>query len=335
MNIFEKKSPYIIAEIASAHEGNVNLAIEIANYAIASRADAVKFQIFKSERLISKNNPFFKNFKKIEFSFKDWIKIIRSIKNKKISLIAETYDSESLLFAKSLNVFSSYKIPSSCLGDLDILNKIKKINKPIILSAGGAELKEIKYAYKKIDKNPSNIILMCGFQNFPTKIQDTQLNKIAKLKKYFKSSIGFADHTDSEQENLSFGVPLMAYTLGASVIEKHITKDRKKKRNDYYSSLNPNEFSNFVNYLKDSKKAFGKSKEWKLSKAEIKYKKFTSKFAVASKFIKKGDKITKNNVIFKRTNQIGISQNDFALLAGKKINKSKLYDEMIYPKDIK
>ena len=121
--MFKKNLPYIIAEIASAHEGNVNLAIEITNYAIASKADAVKFQMFKSERLLSKNNPFFK--------------------------------------------------------------------------------------------------------------------------------------------------------------------------------------------------------------------KFTSKFAVASKDIKKGEKITKNNVIFKRTNQIGISQNDFALFTGKKISKDKLYDEMIYPKEIK
>ena len=79
MNMFEKNAPYIIAEIASAHEGNVNLAIEIAKYALASKADAVKFQIFKSEKLLSKNNPFFKQFKKLEFSFKEWEKIIISI----------------------------------------------------------------------------------------------------------------------------------------------------------------------------------------------------------------------------------------------------------------
>jgi sialic acid synthase SpsE len=200
---------------------------------------------------------------------------------------------------------------------------------------GGVEFREIKYAYKQLSNHSSDIILMCGFQNFPTKIKDVKLNKIIKLKKYFKSIMGFADHTDAEQKNLAFGIPLMAYSLGASVIEKHITKNREKKGNDYYSSLNPNEFSEFVTFLKTCQKAFGNSKEWQLSKAEIKYKKFTSKFAVASKDIKKGEKITKNNVIFKRTNQIGISQNDFALFTGKKISKDKLYDEMIYPKEIK
>ena len=106
--MFKKNLPYIIAEIASAHEGDINLAIEIAKHAITSKADAVKFQMFKSEELLSKNNPFFEEFRKIEFSFKNWEKIIRSIDNKKISLIAETYDEESLLFAKSLNVFSGY-----------------------------------------------------------------------------------------------------------------------------------------------------------------------------------------------------------------------------------
>tara|TARA_B100001123_G_C15321142_1_gene1027946 strand:+ start:1686 stop:2693 length:1008 start_codon:yes stop_codon:yes gene_type:complete len=335
MRKFEKKLPYIIAEIASAHDGKVNLAIEIAKKAIASKADAVKFQIFDSKNLLTKKNPFLKEFKEIEFSFKNWKKIIRAVKNKKISLIVEPYDVASLDFAKKLNVFSGYKVPASCLYDQLMLNKLKKIKKPIILSVGAAEFSEIKYAYSQLAKFNSNIILMCGFQNFPTKIQDAELNKITKLKKYFKTAIGYADHTDAEKKNLAFGIPLMACGLGATVIEKHITKNRKIKGNDYFSSLNPDEFYEFVDFLKSCPKALGKSKKWILSKAEIKYKKFTSKFAVAKKYIRRGEKITKDNIIFKRTNKIGILQNSIGRYIGKKIKKNKLPDEMIYSKEIR
>ena len=333
--MFRKNLPYIIAEIASAHEGDINLAIEIAKHAISSKADAVKFQMFKSDKLLSKNNPFFEEFKEIEFSFRNWEKIIRSIDNKKISLIAEAYDEESLLFAKSLNVFNGYKIPASCINDQGMLNKLKKVNKFIILSVGGAEFQEIKYAYKQLRNYSPNIVLMCGFQNFPTKVQDAKLNKIIELKKYFKSSIGFADHTNAELKHLAFGIPLMAYTLGANIIEKHITKDRRAKGKDYYSSLNPNEFSEFVNFIKTASNALGNFDKWTLSKAEKKYKKFTKRFAVANRSIKKGETITKNNIDFKRTNKIGISQMEFSSFFGKKITKNKSFDDMIHPKEIK
>ena len=333
--MFNKNLPYIIAEIASAHEGKADLAIEIAKYAIKAKTDAIKFQIFNSEKLLSSNNPFFKEFKKIELSFKDWKRIIRSIDNKKTSLIAETYDKESLVFAESLNVFKSYKIPASSLNDDDILQVLKKINKPVILSVGGAEFKEIKYAYNKLNKNLSNLTLMCGFQNFPTKVNETKLSQIIKLKKHFKSNIGFADHTDAELKHLAFGIPLMAYTLGASVIEKYITKNRKKRGRDYYSSLNPDEFIEFVNFLKISTKALGNANKWSLSKAEKKYKEFTKKFAVANCNIKKGEIITRSKIAFKRTNKIGISQIEFSSFFGKKIIKDKLRDDMIHLNEIK
>ena len=304
--MFNKNLPYIIAEIASAHEGDADLAIEITNYAIAANADAVKFQIFNSEKLLSKNNPFFEEFQQIEFSAKDWKKIIKSTNNKKIAFIAEAYDKESLLFAENFNVFKAYKIPASCLIDDDMLKILKKINKPVILGVGGAEFNEIEYAYNMLNKNLTDLVLMCGFQNFPTKVDEIRLSQITKLKNSFKLDVGFADHTDAEFKNLAFGIPLMAYAFGATIIEKHITKDRKKRGKDYYSSLNPDEFKEFVNLLKTSKKALGVSDKWLLSDAEKKYKKFTKKFAVANRNIKKGEIITKNNIIFKRTNKIGL-----------------------------
>ena len=334
MSFFKSNSPYIIAEIASAHEGSPDLAIELVNFASASNTDAIKFQIFKTEKLLSKKNTLYDEFKKIELSYNDWERVFLSSNNKKISLIAEAYDQESLLFAKNLDIFAAYKIPASCLNDESIFKIFKDIKKPLILGIGGAEFDEIKNVYAKFNTDIKDLVLMCGFQNFPTKIEDSKLSQIKFLKKHFNCEFGYADHTDAENKMLSFMISVFAYGLGAIVIEKHITKNREKKGNDYYSSLNPNEFNNYVKLLKTCNIAFGNSEKWVLSEAEKKYNKFTKKYAVANCNLKKGEILSNDNIFFKRTNEIGISQSDFKKHIGRKIINEKQSDEIISLKDI-
>ena len=126
----------------------------------------------------------------------------------------------------------------------------------------------------------------------------------------------------------------MAYTLGADIIEKHITLDRSKKGTDYYSSLNPNEFRNFVEFMQLSSKAFSKQK-WSLSKAEIQYRSFNKKFAVSNINLKKGERIKKKDISFKRTNKIGITKDEIKKYLGKKLKRKVNFDEMLITKDFK
>ena len=126
----------------------------------------------------------------------------------------------------------------------------------------------------------------------------------------------------------------MAFTLGADVIEKHITLNRKKKGTDYYSSLDPDEFKNFVDFLKKSYKAFSTS-TWDLTKAEKEYRKFNKTFAVAKINLLKGHKIKIKDLFFKRTNKIGITSDQLYPYLGKTLKNNKFIDDIILPKELK
>jgi len=328
-----KKTPFIIGEVASAHEGNYNKAIKIGKSAFKAGADAVKFQIFKCQNLMSKKNPLYKKFKKFEISKENWIKILKQFKKNQL-LIAEIFDLDSLIFANKQKIFKIYKLPSTCLNNKEMLNYLSKINKQIIIAAGGATFEEINYAFKKLKKNKKNIIIMAGFQNFPTKIEDTNLGKISLIKETFKTKMGYADHIDSSENLYPFSIPLMAYTLGADIIEKHITLNRKEKGTDYYSSLDPEEFKKFVDFFKKSNTAFSANK-WNLTKAEIKYRKFNKTFAVAKSNLLKGHRIKRKDLHFKRTNKAGIAVDQLSSCVGKILKKNKLIDEIILPKELK
>lgn len=328
-----KKKPFIIAEIASAHDGDYKSAKKIADQALKNGADAIKFQIFDCGKLISKKNPLFKKFKKLEISKLKWLKVLKSFKRDTF-LIAETFDIESLKFAKNLNVFKAYKLPSTCLNDKNMLEILNSLKKPVIIAAGGSKVEEIKFAFNKLKKKLSSIVIMAGFQNFPTKIEDSKLSQITLIKNFFNTKVGYADHISGEKKLHAFSIPLMAYTLGADIIEKHITLDRSKKGTDYYSSLNPNEFRNFVEFMQLSAKAFSRQK-WSLSKAEIKYRSFNKKFAVSNINLKKGERIKKKDISFKRTNKIGITKDEIKKYLGKKLKRKVNFDEMLITKDFK
>lgn len=327
-----KNRPFIIGEVASAHEGNYLLAIKIGKAAYKAGADAVKFQLFNCDALMSSKNPQYKKFKQLEIKQNDWIKVFKKFDRKNF-LIAEIFDIESLIFAINLKIFKMIKIPSTCLVNKNMLQALKNFNKTIILASGGASLPEINFALKHLKKKRKDIVIMAGFQNFPTKIEDTKLSQISLLKKKFKTIIGFADHTDSNTIFFPYTIPLMAFMAGAEIIEKHITLDRKKKGTDYESSLNPSEFKKFTNLLKKSSYIFSKEK-WELTKAEENYRKFNKIFAVAKKNLIKGIKIKKTDVLFKRTNKSGITPDKIYQILGKKLKKDKKFDEIILSEDL-
>ena len=325
---FAKKDPFIIAEIASAHDGNIKKLIKIIDLALKTGADAIKFQIFKTKNFISLMNPMFNEFLKIEINYRNWEKVFQKYKRYKKRIIVEPYDTESLRFCISLDLFSAIKVPTSCLDEVDYINLIKKINKPIILGVGGIELKRIKKIYTKLNSKNSEIVLMYGFQNFPTKLNDINLNKIKFLKNNFQCLIGYADHTDSEDYFFANYIPIIANTYGADVIEKHITINRIRKGRDYYSALNPDEFKKFVNLFKIKSLVNG-NKKWSLNKSEIEYAKFSKKYAVANKFIKKNKKLNKIDISFKRTNKHGIESDRIKKIINKKSKKNIKYDQII------
>lgn len=315
------KKPYIIAEIASAHEGDPKLLLRLGKEAIKSNADAIKFQIFNRDNLIAKDNALYDEFGEIEINQEEWLKTINFFSNQSIDVIVEPYDVESIKIIEKSNLKVHFKAPASNINDKKYLIKLCEQQTRIYLAVGGATIEEIQSSIKFIDSlNFKNeIILLCGFQNFPTKIEDSNLGQLGFLGKKFNLKLAYADHINSDDIYMRKQIPIMAYAAGASYLEKHITLDRSKKGRDYYSSLNPDEFKEFVLDLKRLSEVFGDPKNMGKSKAEIDYRKFSKRNAVAKKFIKKGTICNADLFNFKRTSDIGINEKNLIDYIGKKI----------------
>jgi N,N'-diacetyllegionaminate synthase len=289
----------IIAEIANAHQGNVFTALKLAKAAKAAGADAVKFQIYFAEDFISKGHSRYNHFKNQSFSKIQWKKIIKETKKIGIKIYCDVLGEQAFKLAESLKI-DGYKIHSSDVSNKKLLNKISKQNKKVFLSCGGAKLTEIYYALNILLKKKKKIILLHGFQSYPTKIEDTDLNRIKKLKKEFGNKVeyGFQDHISGE-DKYNLYVCLVALGYGVTYFEKHITFNRGKKGVDYYSSLETKELRNFIKTIKNTQKSLSNSKN-DFSEKEYDYRKTTKKMLILNKFKKKGQYISEADVEYKR-----------------------------------
>ena len=323
--------PYIIAEIASAHEGNPDMTLKIADHAIKSGADAIKFQIFVRDQLLIKSNPYYNEFGEIEITPSHWQRILKEVSSQNIDIIVEPYDVDSLNIAEQADLVNGYKLPTACIGETKLIQKIKKTKKTVYLGVGGAEWDEIEQAVSLFKS--SDITLLCGFQNFPTRLKDSKLYQIPQIKKAFGCTVGYADHVDAEDKEMTRLLPVMAVASGATVIEKHITDDRSRKGRDHYSPLNPDEFKSFVRLMHNLPDIIGEENEWTLSETELKYRKFTKRQAVAARDIASGTELDLKDVVFKRTNEEGLSAQDIFEYTGKEIVRSKKTNEPITHED--
>ena len=258
--------------------------------------------------------------KKLYLSFVDQKIIFNYCKKKKIKFLSTAFDFKSLEFLLKLGV-DYIKIPSGEITNYTFLKKISKINKKVILSTGASTLNEITAALKvlKLKKN-SLTILHCN-SSYPTPLKDVNLNVLREIKKKYKYNVGYSDHT------LSLAVPVSSVALGASIIEKHFTISRKSKGPDHKSSLESEELNQMVKLIREIEIAKGKSKKI-ITRSELENRKIIRKSIVASRFIKKGEKITKKNISFKRPGD-GISPMDQKKIIGKLAKKNFLKDEKI------
>ncbi len=316
-----KNPPYIIAEIASAHEGDESILKKLIEHSELASANAVKLQIFNRDYLISKKNSLYSEFGEIEFNKDEWRRILLNLENTSIDIIIEPYDVASINLLNDVDLEIDLKSPASNINNKFYLEKLCQRSKKIYLAVGGATIEEVEQAINFIRslKNKNEIILICGFQNFPTKIEDSNLLQIKFLADKFDLEIGYADHTDASDSYMRDLIPIMAVSSGANIIEKHITLNRANKGRDYYSSLNPDEFKSFAQKLRVLHDAYGNPIEMGKTKAEMDYRKFSKRYAVAKFNISKGTVCNPDFFNFKRTGVIGITENELTSFTGKKI----------------
>ncbi len=319
-----KSSPYLVAEISANHCGSLKLAKELIKCAKKNGADAVKLQTYTPETMTI--NSSHKKFLIKEGIWKgytlwdlykeahtplEWHKeLFKFAKLNKIKLFSTPFDETAVDFLEDLNC-PIYKIASFELTDLPLIKKIALLKKPMILSTGMAELKEIETSFNLALKynKLENIILLYCVSNYPSKLEDFNLHNIGILKKKFNCKIGLSDHSKD------YRVASSAVIAGAEVFEKHIALDNQKKGHDIKFSLKGRELRFYRNEIDLSYKLLGK-KKFVRNKSEDKSKIFRRSIYV-NKLINKGERFNLNNIVRRRPN-IGLEPKYFDYLLNKK-----------------
>lgn len=295
------ESVFVIAETASSHEGNMDIAKRLADAVSAAGADAIKYQMFSADSLLVPSHHKYGSFSQIQFSEDAWREIVAYARSRGLFVIAEVFDSSSLELAVSLNI-SVIKVPTSDLVNPFLLRQASAAAGTLILSVGAATEEEIAYAVQEVSASgKQDIIVMHGFQSFPTKIEDTNFRLLNFLKQKYPYPVGFADHIDADSE-LALYYPLIGIGFGASVIEKHITLNRSLKGRDYYSALNPGEFAYLVGLVRIVEKSYGK-RDFGSTGAEIAYRNLMKKRIIALRDIAEGERIALADIGFRRTDE--------------------------------
>ena len=318
--VIGKGSPtFFIAEMACSHQGELQQAIELVNVAAKANADAVQLQIINRELYCS---PLYKDYDiygKLEFSPEEWAKIIDAIKENNLLFFAAGYDVSSVQLSVDKEV-DAFKIHSADLSNPELLIEVGKTKKPVFLSTGASRLAEITKAMDVLKKNGTEeIVLMHGYQAFPTKIEDTHLNFISTLKRIFGLNIGFYDHVDGGSI-LAKIIPMMALGYGAQIIEKHFILTRLDKGIDYESSLDKENFIEFGKILRECEKSIGSKQSRDFTEGEKWYRAYCKKNIVTWDTISKGTKISRKHVNFVRSDP-GIPPNKFDEIEGRVAKK--------------
>ena len=312
------KKTEIIAEIANAHQGSSENALKLALESSRAGADAVKFQVYFAEEMLSKNHARYNHFKKQSFNEKTWEYLINSLKKKNIKVYCDVFGVKAFKVAQNNNV-DGFKIHSSDLNNLHLLDVIKYTKKKIFLSAGGSTISEIAYAVNILKKNKKKPVLLHGFQSYPTKIENTNIGRISLLKNIFGNNCdyGFQDHLSAD-DKFNYILPLIAIGNGANYIEKHVTFNRAKKGIDYYSSLEPQELKKFISMINECDKSFlGES--YSLFQDEKKYRKEVKKIWFSVKNLKAGNKLKYSDLIMKRPKDTTVNPSSLKNFIGKKL----------------
>lgn len=294
---------------------------------------AVKFHLLLNPNsYMQKNHPLMNEIKKWVFKQEQWDKIIDHAREKSQDVIALCDDVESLEFINTKNedIFG-VEIHASGLNDLFLLKEATKFKGVVILGVGGSSIDEIHYAVNFLKNNKkTDIILMYGFQSYPTKYVDINLSKMLKIRDLFNLPIGYADHTAFDDQNNEI-ISIMAATMGFNILEKHYTLHPGKKRIDYHAAVGKKQMEKIKELMKVALTVYGDG-DITMSESERTYGNIgpMKKAIIAKRDIRRGERLSLDNLWFKRTHEEStVKQNQFLQLVGCKAKKDIKKDDII------
>lgn len=304
------KHVLIIAEAGVNHNGSLELAKQLIDKAVEAGIDIIKFQTFKSEKLVSKaakqaeyqqrnigkqDEGQLAMLKKLELSQADHEELIAYCKEKGIRFFSTAFDMDSIDYLHSLDM-GLWKIPSGEITNYPYLRKIAQYKESVILSTGMCELSDIEAALNVLlkfgVKKEQITILHCNTE-YPTPFADVNLKAMLEIGEKFGVQIGYSDHTEGIE------VPIAAVALGATVIEKHFTLDKNMEGPDHKASLEPDELKAMVMAIRNIEQALGSGHKT-ISDSERKNIEIARKSIVAACLIQAGELLTEENLMVKR-----------------------------------
>lgn len=319
---------YLVAEAGSNHNRNFQWALKLIDAAVEAGADAVKFQLFKAEKIYPKRAKvakylakYYKNIHDLIKSMEmpqEWLgKLVRYCANKKINFLCTPFDNNSADLLEKFNV-SAYKIASSECNHVKLIEHIAKKNKPIILSTGISVLGEIEEAINLIKKYHDKIILMHTIVNYPAKIEDTNLLYIKYLENIFGHPCGLSDHSIDP-----IILPVAMTTLGGKIIEKHFTLDKNLPGPDHKFAIEPSELKALVKAVRATEATLC-FRQNRILKSEEEFVEVSKRAVQTIKRIKKGKKLTRLNIEILRPGKgltKGLEPKYYDTILGKRVNE--------------
>lgn len=334
--IISNYSPtFIVAEVGANHNGNLELAKKSIDAAVECGVDAVKFQTYTTEELLSNKKGIVvygkegevsetvqQMFDKVTLKREFHKEIYNYAKNKGIICFSTPFSNDGVNFLESLNN-PIYKIASSDINYVDMLEEIGKTKKPVILSTGKSTIGDLDLAIESLKRNGTEeLCLLHCIAIYPPKMEDMNLNIIKTLKQMYPDTIiGFSDHS------LGITAALGAVCLGAKVIEKHFTIDKNLKGPDHWFSMDPSDMKNLVTEVRNLEAAFGNSRK-RVTDSEILDKHWATRSLHINKNLKAGQIITKEDISMLRPGY-GISPFDKEKVIGMKLTKDINENEVL------
>ena len=331
----KKDRTYIIAEAGVNHNGDLGIAKKLIKEAKNSGADCVKFQTFKASQIVTKTSPKakyqlevtdnlesqYEMLKKLELNLDSYKDLIAYCKDIEIDFMSTPYNFQDIEFLENLGV-KAFKVASGQLTELHFLKALARTNKKIILSTGMATLSNVFDAVETIRNEGNNdiVVLQCT-TNYPSYIGDSNILAMNTIKESCGVRVGYSDHVINNYACFA------SVALGAEIVEKHFTLDKKMEGPDHSCSLTPVEFKELVEGIRNIELSLGSAIK-KPAIIEIENSKGMKRGMVIIKPIKKGDILTEEHIGFKRPLK-GLPLNLLDTIIGKKITKSMDLDESI------
>ena len=326
-------TPYIIAETAYNHEGDIKYLYKMIDEISCLKLNAVKFHLlFNLDSYMKKTHPLYQKVKQWMFTELQWGEILAHAAKKNLDIVALCDDVESIRYlVRKKKKVHAIELHATSINDHFMLAETAQFDGQIILGIGGSSINDISYAVDFLKHHgKKDILLMYGFQSYPTNYADINLAKMHAIQDLFQLPVGYADHTGFDDPNNTV-ISVAAALMGFPVLEKHYTPDEGKERIDYHAAVGKKHMSCIHDLMNTALQVHG-SGQITLSEPEKAYGNVgpMKKAIVARRDIKKGEKLSLENLWFKRTpEESTIQQKQFLQLLGSKATIDIKKDDII------